>query len=55
MEAAALAGIVVGGLLFAAGLVVSNVWLLALGLVVLPVALILGLLGGRVARGDSAE
>lgn len=50
MAAASFVGIVIGGLLFAAGLVASSVWLVALGLVLVPVSVVLGLRGGGGGR-----
>ncbi len=44
-EIASVAAIVIGGLLFAAGVVTSSPWLTALGLIVMPVGLIYGLRG----------
>ncbi len=52
MATASLVGIVVGGLLFAAGLVDSRAWLVALGLVLVPVSMVVGLRGG--GRGGAA-
>jgi 1,4-dihydroxy-2-naphthoate octaprenyltransferase len=44
-EIASVTAIVIGGLLFAAGVVTSSPWLTALGLIVMPVGLIYGLRG----------
>lgn len=51
-EVVSVAGVIVGGLLLAAGFVTENVWLTALGFIVLPLAFVLGL-RGSVASGEA--
>lgn len=45
-EVASLAGLVLGALLFAVGVVASISWLILLGFIVMPAAFVLGLTGG---------
>lgn len=56
---AAVGGVVIGALLFGVGIVTGNAWLILLGLIVLPVALVLGLVKSSasvaMARPPSTE
>lgn len=49
-EVASLAGLVLGALLFAVGVVASIPWLILLGFIVMPAAFVLGLTGGPVGK-----